>query len=102
MRRAQREKGDLMAIVALGRIADTGEDTFTSSMHHDYILADEQYILADEQGHEILYLLQGDSDYIGAHQSDSVAVRGAVVGTDPSGKFETLQVESIRRLSGVL
>jgi hypothetical protein len=48
-----------MAIVARGRIADTGEDTFTLSMHHDYILA-------DEQGFEILYLLQGDSDYIGA------------------------------------
>jgi hypothetical protein len=89
-----------MAIVARGRIADTGEDTFTSNMHHDYILADEQYILADELGHEILYLLQGDSDYIGAHQSDSVEARGAVVGTDPSGKFETLEVESIRRLSG--
>ena len=43
-----------MAIVARGRIADTGEDTFTSSMHHDYMLANEQYILADEQGHEIL------------------------------------------------
>jgi hypothetical protein len=68
-------------------------------MHHDYILAHEQYILADEQGHEILYLLQGDSDYIGAHQSDGVEVRGAVVGTDPSGKFETLEVESIRRFS---
>jgi hypothetical protein len=27
-----------MAIVARGRIADTGEDTFTLSMHHDYIL----------------------------------------------------------------
>jgi hypothetical protein len=93
-------EGDIMAIVARGRIADTGEDTFTSSMHHDYILAHEQYILADEQGHEILYLLQGASDYIGAHQSDSVEVRGAVVGTDPSGKFETLEVESIRRLSG--
>jgi hypothetical protein len=88
-----------MAIVARGRIVDTGEDTFTSSMHHDYILAHEQYILADEQGHEILYLLQGDSDYIGAHQSDGVEVRGAVVGTDPSGKFETLEVESIRRFS---
>ena len=60
---------------ARGRIADTGEDTFTSSMHHDYILADEQYILAGEQGHEILYLLQGDSGYIDAHQSDSVEVR---------------------------
>jgi hypothetical protein len=83
-----------------GRIADTGEDTFTSSMHHDYMLANEQYILADEQGHEILYLLQGASDYIAAHQSDSVEVRGAVVGTDPSGKFETLDVESIRRLRG--
>jgi hypothetical protein len=46
------------------------------------------------------YLLQGDSDYIGAHQSDSVEVRGAVVGTDPSGKFENLEVESIRQLSG--
>jgi hypothetical protein len=89
----ERREGDLMAIVARGRIVDTGEDTFTSSMHHDYILA-------HEQGHEILYLLQGDSDYIGAHQSDSVEVRGAVVGTDPSGKFETLEVESIRRLSG--
>src|SRR5918997_4541751 len=100
MRHTQREKGDLMAIVALGRIVDTGEDTFTSSMHHDYILAHEQYILADEQGHEILYLLQGDSDYIGAHQSDGVEVRVAVVGTDPSGKIETLEVESIRQLSG--
>ena len=88
-----------MAINARGRIADTCEDTSTSSVHHDYILADEQYILADELGHEILYLLQGDSDYIGAHQNDSVEVRGAVVGTDPSGKFETLDVESIRRLS---
>ena len=87
-----------MAIVARGRIADTGEDTFTSSLHRDYILAEEQYILADELGHEILYLLQGDSDYMGAHQSDSVEVRGAVAGTDPSGKFETLEVESIRRL----
>src|ERR671917_1296055 len=99
MRRTQREKGDLMAIVARGRIADTGEDTFTSSMHHDYILTDEQYILADELGHEILYLLQGASGYIGDHQSDSVEVRGAVVGTDPSGKFETLEVESIHRIS---
>ena len=89
-----------MAIIARGRIADTGQDTFTSSVHHDYILADEQYILADELGHEILYLLQGNSDYIGAHQSDSVEVRGAVLGTDPSGKFETLEVESIRQLSG--
>jgi hypothetical protein len=82
-----------MATVARGRIADTGEDMFASSMHHDYILA-------DEQGHEILYLLQGDSDYMGAYQSDSVEVRGAVVGTDPSGKIETLEVETIRRLSG--
>ena len=88
-----------MAIVARGRIADTGEDMLTSSMHHDYILTDEQYILADELGHEILYLLQGASDYIGTHQSDCVEVRGAVVGTDPSGNFETLEVESIRRLS---
>jgi hypothetical protein len=88
-----------MAIIARGRVADTGEDTFTSSVHHDYILAHEQYILADELGHGILYLLQGASDYIGTHQSDSVEVRGAVVGTDPSGKFETLEVESIRRLS---
>jgi hypothetical protein len=64
-----------MAIVALGRVADTGEDAFTSSRHHDYILA-------DEQGHGILYLLQGDSDYIRAHQSNSVEVRGAVVGTE--------------------
>ena len=75
-----------MAIIARGRIADTGQDTPTSSVHHDYILADEQYILADELGHEILYLLQGNSDYIGAHQSDSVEVRGAVVGTDPFRK----------------
>ena len=82
-----------MAIVARGRIADIGEDTFTFSMHHDNILT-------DELGHEILYVLQGDSDYIGTHQSDSVEVRGEVVGTDPSGKFETLEVESIRRLSG--
>ncbi len=89
-----------MTINARGRIADIGEDTSTSSLHHDYILTDEQYILADELGHEILYLLQGDSDYIGAHQSDNVEVRGEVVGTDPSGKFETLDVESIRRLSG--
>ena len=89
-----------MTIVAWGRIANTGEDTFTSRMHHDYILAHEQYVLADELGHEILYVLQGDLDYIGAHQSDSVEMRGAVVGTDPSGKFETLDVESIRRLSG--
>ena len=89
-----------MTIVAWGRIADTGEDTFTSSMHHDYILAHEQYILADELGHEILYLLQGDSEYIGAYQSDSVEVRGAVAGTDPSGKFEIFKVESIRWLSG--
>ena len=88
-----------MAIIARGRIADTGEDTFTSSMHHDYILSHEQYILADELGHEILYQLQGDSDYIGTRQSDSVEVRGAMVGTDPSGKFETLEVKSIRRLS---
>jgi hypothetical protein len=100
MCRAQREKGNLMAIVARGRIANTGQDTFTSSMHHDYILAHEQYILADELGHRILYLLQGACDYIGAYQSDSVEVRGAVVGTDPSGKFETLEVESIRQLSG--
>ena len=90
-----------MAIVARGRIVDTADGTFTSSLHHDYILVHEQYILADEQGHEILYLLQGDSDYIGAHQSDCVEVGGAVVGTDPSGKIETLEVESIRRLSGV-
>src|SRR5215203_1810914 len=100
MCRAQREKGDLMAIVARGRIADTGEDTFTSILHRDYILADEQYILADELGHEILYVLRGDCDYIGAYQSDSVEVRGAGVCTNPSGKFETLEVESIRRLSG--
>ena len=89
-----------MAIIARGRIADTGEDTSTSRVHYDYILADEQYVLADELGHEILYLLQGNPDYIGAHQSDCVEVRGAVVGTDPSGKFETLEVESIRQLSG--
>jgi hypothetical protein len=89
----------MMAIVARGRIVDTADGTFTSSMHHDYILAHEQYILADEQGHEILYLLRGASDYIGTRQSDIVEVRGAVVGTDPSGKFETLEVESIRRLS---
>ena len=87
-----------MAIVARGRIADTGGGTFTPSTYHDYILANEQYILADERGHEILYLRQGDSDYIGVHQTDSVEVRGAVVGTDLSGKFETFKVESIRRL----
>ena len=34
-----------MAIIARGRIADTGQDTSTSSVHHDYILADEQYIV---------------------------------------------------------
>jgi hypothetical protein len=90
-----------MAIIARGRIVDTADGTFTSSVHHNYILVHAQYILADEQGHEILYLLQGDSDYIGAHQSDSVEVRGAVVGTDPSGKIETLEVESILRLSGI-
>ena len=88
-----------MAIVARGRIVDTADGTFTSSLHHDYILVHEQYILADEQGHEILYLLQGDSDYIGAYQSESIEMKGAVVGTDPSGKFETLEVKSIRRLS---
>ena len=85
-----------MAIIARGRIADTtSRGTFTFSTHHDYILA-------DEQGHEILYLLQGDSDYIGVYQTDNVEVRGTVVGTDPSGKFEILEVESIRRLSGAL
>ena len=54
-----------MAIVARGTIADTGEDTFTSSMHHEYILA-------DEQGHEIHYLLQGAYVIRGAH----LAVQG--------------------------
>ena len=55
---------DLMAIIARGRIADTtSRGTFMFSAQHDYILA-------DEQGHEILYLLQGDSDYIGVHHTD--------------------------------
>jgi hypothetical protein len=80
----------LMVLIARGRIEDTDASTFTFSTAHDYLLA-------DDCGHEILYLLEGDPDYIGPFETYLVEVRGELAGTDPSSRYEILEVKSIYR-----
>ena len=80
-----------MAIVAQGRIEDANAGTYAFG-------ADVDYILAREEGYEVLYLLQGDSGKLAPHEAAVVEVRGEVVGTEPAGKYEILAVESISRV----
>ena len=80
-----------MAILAQGRIEDANAGTYTFG-------ADVDYLLAREEGYEVLYLLQGDSTEISRYEASVVEVRGEVVGTEAAGKYEILAVESIDRV----
>ena len=80
-----------MAILAQGRIEDANAGTYTFG-------ADVDYLLAREEGYEVLYLLQGDSEEISRYEASVVEVRGEVVGTEAAGKYEILAVESIDRV----
>ena len=80
-----------MAILAQGRIEDANAGTYTFG-------ADVDYLLAREEGYEVLYLLQGDSAEISRYEASVVEVRGEVVGTEAAGKYEILAVESIDRV----
>lgn len=80
-----------MTIVAQGRIEDASAGTYTFG-------ADADYVLTREEGWELLYLLKGDAEGISPHEAALVEVRGDVVGTEPSGRYEILAVESIRRI----
>lgn len=80
-----------MALVARGRVEDANAGTYTFG-------ADADYLLAREEGFEVLYLLQGDLGEISPHEAALVEITGEVVGTEPSGKYEILAVESIERI----
>ncbi|QIN79085.1 hypothetical protein GBA65_11760 [Rubrobacter marinus] len=84
---------DLMALVARGRIEDANAGTYAFA-------ADAEYLLAGEEGYEVLYLLQGDSEELAPHEAALVEITGEVVGAEPSGKYEILAVQSVRRIDG--
>ena len=76
-----------MAIVARGRIEDADGETYTFGEHADYILA-------EQDGYDLIYLLRAGSVDLASHHGAVVEVRGEVVGTEPSGRYEILAVES--------
>lgn len=77
-----------MAIVARGRIEGANAETYTFGNHADYVLA-------EEDGYGLIYLLRGASVDLTPYESALVEVRGEVEGTEPSGRYEILAVESV-------
>ena len=71
-----------MVLIARGRIDDTSGGMFTFNTAHDYLLA-------EDCGHEILYLLEGNPDYYGPFDT---YLRGELACTDLSGRYEILKV----------
>ena len=82
-----------MALVARGRIEDAKAGTYSFG-------EDVDYLLAREEGYEILYLLQGNSGELRPLEAALVEITGEVVGTEPAGKYEILAVESVSRMDG--
>lgn len=83
-----RRKDEDVAIIARGRIEDANGETYTFGESADYILA-------EQDGYDLIYLLRGDSVDLAPHKTAVVEVRGEVVGTEPLGKYEILAVESV-------
>ena len=80
-----------MALVARGRIEDANGETYTFGEHADYVLA-------EQDGYDLIYLLRADSVELAPHKAAVVEVRGEVVGTEPSGRYEILAVESVNEI----
>ena len=81
-------KDELVSIIARGRIEDANGETYTFGEHADYLLA-------EQDGYDLIYLLRGDSVDLAPYEAAVVEVRGEVVGTEPSGRYEILTVESV-------
>lgn len=77
-----------MTIIARGRIEGANGETYTFGESADYVLA-------EQDGYDLIYLLRGGSVDLAPHEAAVVEVRGKVVGTEPLGKYEILAVESV-------
>ena len=86
-----RGKDRRMAIVARGRVEGADGQTFTFGEHADYVLA-------EQDGYDLIYLLRGKSVDLAPYEAAVVEVRGEVVGTEPSGRYEILEVEAVNEL----
>ncbi|CAA9457752.1 MAG: hypothetical protein AVDCRST_MAG25-360 [uncultured Rubrobacteraceae bacterium] len=80
-----------MAIVARGRVESANAETYSFGDHADYVLA-------EEDGYDWIYLLRAASVDLAPYEAALVEVRGEVVGTEPSGRFEILTVESVNEI----
>ena len=80
-----------MAIVARGRVEDATGETYTFGEHADYVLA-------EQDGYDLIYLLRAGSVDLAPHRAAVVEVRGEVLGTEPSGRYEVLVVESVSEI----
>lgn len=80
-----------MALLARGRIENANAGTYAFGEAADYLLA-------EQDGYDIVYLLRGGSMDLAPYETEVVEVRGEVVGTEPPGKYEILEVESVSRI----
>ena len=77
-----------MTIIARGRVEGASGETYTFGEHADYVLA-------EQNGYDLIYLLRGRSVDLAPYKAAVVEVRGEVVGTEPLGKYEILEVSSV-------
>lgn len=80
-----------MAIVARGKVEGANAETYSFGNHADYVLA-------EEDGYDLIYLLRAASVDLAPYEAALVEVRGEVVGTEPSGRFEIFSVESVNEI----
>ncbi len=80
-----------MTLVARGRIVDANAETYSFGEHADYVLA-------EEDGYDLIYLLRGASVDLAPYRAAVVEVRGELAGTEPAGKYEILAVESVNEI----
>ena len=80
-----------MTVIARGRIEDANAETFSFGDHADYVLA-------EEDGYGLIYLLREASVDLAPYKAAVVEVRGEVVETEPSGRYEIFTVESVNRI----
>ena len=80
-----------MAIIARGRVESANGETYTFGEYADYVLA-------EQDGYDLIYLLRAGSVDLAPHKAAVVEVRGEVTGTEPLGKYEILEVESVSEI----
>ena len=68
-----------MAIVARGRVENANGETYTFGGYADYVLA-------EQDGYDLIYLLRAGSVDLAPHKAAVVEVRGEVTGTEPLGR----------------